>query len=545
MKNKKMLIILLFSLLIISLIIFFQFKVKTTNSSSAPNKSPSLLGHQIELSQDVILTLGANNYELLGKSEEKKEKATDVTYTYKVTNNHEASGELELVIREVDNGDSFIFSKFTRQSTEDIVVPLYFSFHGQHTPDLFPIGEPIDQEHDNVFGIDHTTNVKGLFTIGAYQAIISQNYISTELEEIYENGNKSVLRELVNEDDNIEWVDTKEDTQLVLKLRTTDQNQISENWVLLSKESLAYSEDSIQTYKEMTNEKFISSPKWLVADGNYTKLPWSVEPSTKLGYGRNLVALQGNLFLELLETYDERFFYDMFIHSLNSIIDYNHGGKLWETEYTSSWLDGEYGIKAPYLDTRHNENVALFLTKAGEYLNDEKLKTEPLITYADYLVEQEKIGNILPMDKGYYILDYFSTQQTKKTHVSLNHALGEMVFLFQTYQSTEKKDYLNTALAIKDAVESSGLNWIKPENGDFWYQINGDYSYFGFDYPILTLLDILKGIEKYEELNLDYPRELYDQLIESKVNYLYSIDEPLTDKVLELMKSNKYEWLIK
>ena len=39
---------------------------------------------------------------------------------------------------------------------------------------------------------------------------------------------------------------------------------------------------------------------------------------------------------------------------------------LWETEYTSTWLKNNYGIIAPYTDTRLNENVALFLTQTGK-----------------------------------------------------------------------------------------------------------------------------------------------------------------------------------
>ncbi|MBB5149215.1 hypothetical protein HNR36_001603 [Ureibacillus thermosphaericus] len=33
---------------------------------------------------------------------------------------------------------------------------------------------------------------------------------------------------------------------------------------------------------------------------------------------------------------------------------------LWGTEYMSTWLKNNYGIHVPYIDTRHNENIALF-----------------------------------------------------------------------------------------------------------------------------------------------------------------------------------------
>ena len=75
--------------------------------------------------------------------------------------------------------------------------------------------------------------------------------------------------------------------QFELTLKTEDKNQISENWFLFRKEKLFGDEEVLEKYKNETNHNYLHTPKWNTADGNYTKLPWSIEPGTELGYGRN------------------------------------------------------------------------------------------------------------------------------------------------------------------------------------------------------------------------------------------------------------------
>ena len=57
-----------------------------------------------------------------------------------------------------------------------------------------------------------------------------------------------------------------------LSLETKDTQQISENWLLLSKEELIQDERVLEQYKNETNYNFLHTPKWNTAEGNYTKL---------------------------------------------------------------------------------------------------------------------------------------------------------------------------------------------------------------------------------------------------------------------------------
>lgn len=498
----------------------------------------------LNLKEGVHLLSYGYDFQLDSRETEEKINATDEVFAYTLYKEEEPIGQLEVVIREIDNEDQYVFTRFNRTTKDSASIPLKIVFEGEEDYSFYQFEEELEQEHDRVFGIDHTSNVKGLYSIGEqYELFLAQNYISNELTTVYDNGQESVLRELVNEDKNLDIQTDNGALTFALELRTTEQDQISESWFLLSGEPLFSSEEAMEKYKKQTNHDFISSRKWLTSTGPYTKLPWSIEPSTKLGYGRNLVVVQGMPFIKNYNVQPERFYYDMIVNSINYVWDFKDDTDLWETEYTSTWLKNDYGIIAPYTDTRHNENISLFLSRAGEILNNQELKDSYLL-YADFLVNQEESGNILRTDNGYYILDYYSEAQTKKTHVSLNHALGEMSYLFDAYRETKEDKYLQVALKIKQAVEDTGEEWINPNNGDLWYQINGDYTFEGKDYDTLTLYDLVVSVGYYEEFDLPYG-EVYHTLMDSKIDFIIAdevgLEKPLYNQLIELGFEEKLE----
>lgn len=530
----KKLIISVTAAVVIALVALYAFTTRPTNEALIT------LTSAIAIDVDDSFTLTASK-----PVTQERENATDTTYAFDVSEGDEALGHLQIVVRAIDNGDQFVFQSFTSTADDERALPLKLHIKQAKSVDYFSFEEEIIQEHDRVFGIDYTTNVKGIFTINdSYDLLLSQNYVSRQLVETYDDGTESRLRELVREDKTYEQTKHGNTTTFTLPLHTTKKDDISENWLLLSQEPL-FNDDKERTYyKNFTNDKFIMSNKWLVADGTYTKLPWSVEPATKLGYGRNLVALQANKIAKLHAKSPQRFYYNMIVNSLNDLLLFKGDAAIWQTEYTSTWLKKDYGIQAPYTDTRHNENIALFLSEAGKLLKNEEVANSDVI-YADFLADQQRIDNILRTENGYYILDYYSSHQTKKTHVSLNHALGEMNFLFKMYQKTAVDKYKTTALAIKAAFEDTNTAWLNDSNGDFWYQINGDGTLVGKDYDTLTLEDIITSLSLYDELSIPYDMSFYYTLISSKVLYLMRSEVPMPIKLYENLSALGFESIIK
>jgi len=189
----------------------------------------------ISLSPDVHIVSDDYKLKETGKEVKVKKNATDTIYMFDVKKS-KSIGELQLTVREVDNGDQFVFSKFFNTAEKGTSLPFKIVMTNQPSFDYYSFEEDIPQEHDRVFGTDYTSNTKGVYTMTGdqpYQLYLSQNYISKELVETYDDGAVSVLRELVNEDKYIEILDEKSTLTFHLKLRTTGENQISENVSIL------------------------------------------------------------------------------------------------------------------------------------------------------------------------------------------------------------------------------------------------------------------------------------------------------------------------
>ncbi|HWO96704.1 MAG TPA: hypothetical protein VNM45_10275 [Bacillus sp. (in: firmicutes)] len=451
-------------------------------------------------------------------------RSTDQTTIYELFEGKDKMGSIKVTVREIDNGDFFIFTQLQNESSKGYSASISYPIKGNVRYDLTDFErQEIHHEHDHVFGVDPTTYPIGLLKIREHENLvtnmmISRNYVSKELVKEYGNGDKSLVRELTSENKTLELNNDNKGVTVTLPLHSAGKD-LSENWMLVSQEPLFKKEEVLDEWINRSTKQYKATNKWYTAEGPYTKLPWSIEPGTKLGYGRNLVMVQDKKALNYYETTQERYFYDLILNSVANLFIFQGDKKgLWETEYTSTWLKKDYGIKAPYVDTRHNENIALFLKETGDMLDIKELKDANII-YADFLVNQVKNGNIIGVPNGgYLVTDYYSPQQIKKTHVSLNHALGEMNFLLETYQQTQNESYLEVARNMRSGVENIGEKWLR-ENGDVWYQVNGDFTFEGTDYPLLTLEDLLKSQQSWEDVG-EKRSEMFDRLIRSKAQYL-------------------------
>lgn len=506
------------------------------NKKIEPKESVSL-----ELPNSAQLHLEANGLLLqkINSSNKSYIRSTDQTTIYHLFEDGENMGSIKVTVREIDNGDFFIFTQLQNKSSKGYSASISYPISGNIKYDLTDFErQEIQHEHDHVYGVDPTTYPIGLLTVKEHENLvtnmmISRNYISKELKTNYENGDKSVVRELTSENKDLKLMHDDNGLTVTLPLRSVG-NDVSENWLLLSKEPLFKKEEALDEWIRQSTKHYKETNKWYTAEGPYSKLPWSIEPETKLGYGRNLVRVQDKKALNYYETTHERYYYDLLLNSVANLFIFQGDNKgLWETEYTSTWLKKDYGIQAPYTDTRHNENVALFLKKTGDMLDIKELKNSTII-YADFLVNQTKNGNIIEVPEGgYLVTDYYSPQQTKKTHTSLNHALGEMNFLLESYQQTKEESYLDVARNMRRGIENIGEKWLR-ENGDVWYQVNGDFTFDGIDYPLLTLGDLLKSQQSWEAVG-EKRSDMFDQLIRSKAQYLVESKQEILQPVADLL----------
>jgi len=446
--------------------------------------------------------------------------AEDEHFIYNIHKGHKIVADFKVTRRTLTNGDVVYFTKLNNKQDEPLQLNLSLLFEDESL-NLEPFEkEGIDHAHDSTYGVDPTTIPAGLLKVGDERSLyLGKNYESSVLEHEYDNGDTSRLRELVEERNSYLVGESK----LHMKVSSSG-NSVTENWMLWSDDSLFESEEEMASWELYNREYYKSVQKWLTPTGALIKLPWSIEPVTKHGYGRNIGALSTEEILDRYQGTGERFFESMTLNTLASAEAYRaeKGTNLWKTEYTSTWVKKAYGVHAPYTDTRHNEKLALFLIETADTFDLAELKQEGLL-YADYLVNQAEKGNVISFDEdAFLIADYDGPGRTTTPHASLNHALGEAYYLLKAYEVSGDVDYLELALSLRKGIEAVGDDWIRqegPHHEDVWYQVNEDHTFSGNDYQLLTLIDLHKNQRAWAETGYG-KSDVFAKLIASKSRYL-------------------------
>ncbi|KKB41138.1 S-layer homology domain-containing protein [Bacillus thermotolerans] len=484
-------------------------------------------------------------------------RSTDHHYYYHMGKASSPLGSLRVTLRKLDNGDVFVFTKFIHNGdntySASVIVP--FQQSDNYSLAKYEAFGKVEQKHDGTFGVDETSHPTGILSAKKGSTItnemmIGKNYISLHRQHNYSNGDTSVLRELLEERESYQVYTDKARSLVTTHVNMSVRSKaISENWLLLSDKRLFAKDANRDDWFKRTIAEYTTINNWLTADGAYTKLPWSIEPGYQMGYGRNVGRLQGGVYLTVYNGNKERYFYDLVVNAIADLDVFSRGaitaGKnpIFPTEYTSTWLKKAYGITAPYFDTRLNENAALFLKNASESLSIPELEGANL-RYADYLVQQKSLGNIIPVTaSSYLIADYYGLGHNHaKTHTSLNHALGEMRFLLETYKQTGNTAYLKTAREIKAGIENLHPKWIR-SNGDLWYQVNPDLTFAGNDYDHLTLMDLLLSQQIFAETGI--PRSAaFDAMIRSKTSYMIDNNVRIIPTIVQLLREQGFGYLI-
>lgn len=546
-KNLSLILSLLFVCLsIILLFVFIQMRDRPAvilKKEHRFSKGQTLI---MESEMDLVLKdTSTNSYEF---------GIQDIKTSYDI----KGKGSLSIVERILPNEDQFIFFKWNNQADNneavkdrEIEFPDKINFRlimdqaNQHRTQSFT-AKDVGRPHDNTVGIDEITYPNGLFTFSNYEehlgdALLGKNYLSKKLTKDYEGKGESFIRQLLKERSSYGLLQNDHASELIFDM-VNESNYISEQWIMLSKERLFEDEEELLDFILLSNEQYRRVNKWYTAEGVYSKLPWSIEPFVEEGYGRNLNYYREDTVLKRYrDHFPERYYYNLLV---NSIVYFENHEKnednLLETHYTSTWLKKDYGTTAPYIDSRHNELGAIYINSITQEL-DMPYRLDPRVTYADFLIKQEEVNNIIRLsDDAYFIADYYDpAEDAKLTHVSLNHVLGIMNLLLQVYLDTDSEPYLDVASKIHRALMETKDLWIR-DDFDLWYQVNDKFEFDGRDYPIVTLRDLLDAEIYWQEIRNDN-KHLYGEFIESKIKYLLEENIDLEDGVLHRLKQANYD----
>ncbi|WP_102273765.1 hypothetical protein [Cytobacillus massiliigabonensis] len=472
-----------------------------------------------------ILLRTTHPIELEKKATDEYPNVQETTYTYSIKRFNAKAGELEIVKRQFNNGDYFLFSKVDNNKLFDFYMEIEWALPEGTETNLVPFSTfPKPTGTSTTMGEDPTSYPTGLLEItkdGQHvkQVMVGKAYRSRELIKRYENVNKSVVRELFSESDALTIEEKNTEKQMIVSLQSSGKD-IVEQWLMVSDEQLFKNKEELTNWMKYSAANYRKTNKWYTADGPYNKMVLTVEPQplSKMGYGRTLLTFREAEALERYKRTNERYYYNLALNSVADLLNFRGERKFWETEVTSTYLTSLYNITAPFIDTRFNEYIALYLRDMGKELQLDAL-TEPLLTYADFLLEQIETDNVIRInEKGALIPDYFAVFDPILTHTSLNHGLGGMNLLLEAYLATKDEKYLEGAQVVQEGINGLGKQWLR-EDGDTWYKVNPDLTFVGRDYELLTVEDLLKSYRLWSEIDQSQ-LEMIETFLVSKTSYL-------------------------
>lgn len=466
--------------------------------------------------EDKMLKIDASDYYIRMPSATQKECFGK---TYDEINNYKIDKANFIVTKRIlDNGDIFLYIEGEAVSDAEIEI------------NLDKIKEEITFEHlykkppyDNRYGENKLTGIHSYIDLEVGSAVLTKIHYFNEKVAKYENDNRSYLLELVNETNEI----TCENNKVIVKLNS-NKSRVAFT-LILSKNKLFRNRNNLNNYMEYYYNSVFNNSVWcsffLRPSGTYTKLPFSIEPFTRDGYGFSLQHSSRKDLIPFFEQTKENFFLDMIDNAvLQTYMYQNNENFVFLTPYTSTWLKKDTGIAAPYIDTRLNETFIHMLNDFLPYTSLVK-KVDQLRNYVDFLYNYCESGKqVYRLSEGVFFPDYFKEGLKQTTHASLNHQLGTANIFYQAFTKYNDEKYIKIFNMILKFIELSQESWINKETRDLYYGIhynnNGKVEFYGNDYVYVTLLDLLLTQQVFVKLNDGKYNDSLKYLTRVKLLYL-------------------------
>lgn len=375
--------------------------------------------------------------------------------------------------------------------------------------------------YDNRYGENKISGLSKYLDLEKGSACFTKIYYFRERTEKYESG-ESYLLELIAERNDIECKEN------IIKVKLQKCESQFCFTMILSRDKLFRNLDNLDEYMKYYYKSVYNNSVWcsffLRPSGTYTKLPYSIEPFTRDGYGFSLQHSSRKDMIPYYEQTKENFFLDMIENAiLQTFLYQKNENYVFFTPFTSTWLKKDTGITAPYIDTRLNETFCHFLEDFLPY-SEWKGKIEPSKNYVDFLYERWIEGKqVYQVENGVFFPDYFKKGLKGMTHASLNHQLGTASIFSKEYEKTKNTKYLDVFKAILFFVEQTKEDWIEKQSGDLYYGVRmnqGKLEYYGKDYIYVTLLDLLLVQEQFLKWNDGKPNKVLYDLTVKKITYL-------------------------
>ncbi|QBP41767.1 hypothetical protein [Paenisporosarcina antarctica] len=432
----------------------------------------------------------------------------DVIKTFSITNINKIIGEVSVTERQFPNGDSLLFVDFQSPKNDNV-----FSVNiGKSSAILKEemINTPIKELYSfrkNRKNTDPLSTRLTYIETKEISLLMGAQVMYKNLTHTYEeNDETSTVYQFLEESHNYNM------TKDGLEIHVQANKSSASTWAMLSEVSLFSKEELTNAHKIGVDEF-----RWITPNATLSHGLASIFPAHPDAFVHSLVRQSGRSSALELGKESSRFFENMNRHQFKSLEDSRSKDGLWYSNYTSTWLEKKYNIGSNYVDSRHNDNIFRSQLRRAEILGYENY-AQNIEVYANFLLKMVEEGYTIPTDHGLYLIDYFDLNNKMLTHVSLNHALSLMNYLYFAYIETGNVSYLSTANLQLAALIDTGDAWINDDANEVNYQLNRNGTFSGRDYNLVTYYDLL------------YTKQLLQQLGKQKV--------PIVDKLILVKKNN-------
>ena len=140
--------------------------------------------------------------------------------------------------------------------------------------------------------------------------------------------------------------------------------------------------------------------------------------------------------------------------------------------------------------------------------------------YAEFFLEHAEKNSYVTTNGGLLVEDYGYKFEHTKTHVSLNHQLAEMNYLYKLYNITKEERYKEMADRMLKGVEDTKDQWVLANNNlnyALYYLANTNTM---VDYPYLTYNDLKEAQELYMQSHNKAKNETLQYLMDCKMEWM-------------------------
>lgn len=398
------------------------------------------------------------------------------------------------------NGDTYVINRLIFNETKK----------ENHVEKVFMEGEELHIKYVNL------QTKEEVYTTNPSNVIKNTMLVSSEKEgflvgvpAVYKNNFESKTLTSVPEKENLLGIEKVENGYNLIFSFPHEVGLIGEYWYMKSQEALM---DKIrpEQFNELLYYELGTGMRWSY-DGFYVFTPYNYTPNgdnvyynQPSSYTGASIMRNGGSSIALNYAY---------VTAIEGIKNQNELG-YFKTNPSSEWLMTDFNISGGFYDTRFNTDFVRHLVKSYQIFPEQEIMNS-ITAYTDFYMDFAENNHYPTKNGGILVQDYWHENEHIDTHVSLNHHLAELNFLYEVYDLTKNQIYLDFAERMLQGVVDTEQEWLLSD-GNLAYALHytGDYLTL-VDYPYLTYNDLYETqslLKKY----FNRENETINNLTESK-----------------------------